>query len=85
MKWELNVGGCKLQVGMMARKVSRIWSDMVGFTQMSHEAVVKKSQKLYRFFTGFFTRRGRGWLDLVGFGWIRLDWVGLNGSDRSDW
>jgi hypothetical protein len=30
--------------------------------------VVKKSQKLYRFFTDFFTGRGRG-------GWIWLDWV----------
>jgi hypothetical protein len=35
--------------------------------------VVKNSQKLYRFFTDFFTGRGRGRLDLVGFGWIWLD------------
>jgi hypothetical protein len=35
--------------------------------------VAKISQKLYRFFTDSFTG-GEG---VVGFGWIRLDWVGL--------
>jgi hypothetical protein len=33
--------------------------------------VVKNSQKLYRFFTGFFTREGA----MVGFGLTRFDWL----------
>jgi hypothetical protein len=68
---EFKVASCKLQVGRTdgcAQKVSRIWSDLVRFTRMAEEAVVKKSQKLDRFFTDFFT--GRGWS-----GWIWLDWV----------
>jgi len=67
----MRVEGCQLQVGdddPSPQKVSRIWSEMVGFTWMIQEAVVKKSQKLYRFFTDFFTGRGRG-------GWIWFDWV----------
>jgi hypothetical protein len=50
---------------------------MVGWSRMIHEAVVKKSQEIYR----FLYREGVGWLDLVGFGLTGFDWVGLNGSD----
>jgi hypothetical protein len=39
---------------------------------MAQEEVVKKSQKLDRFFTGLFTERG--WV--AGFGWTWFDWVG---------
>jgi hypothetical protein len=43
---------------------------------LSFVLVVKNSQKLYRFFTDFFTRRGEG-------GWIWLDWVGLGRTSKT--
>src|SRR5690349_13632453 len=48
------------------------WDDV----EVVPTVVVKKSQKLYRFFTDLFTGWGRGgliWLDWVGLGWTESD------------
>jgi hypothetical protein len=62
------------------KAVSRFACHRAPHVAVALQTVVKSSQKLYRFFTDFFTGRGRGgriWLDLVGFGWTGFDWVGL--------